>query len=414
MERAATRDARAWGSRRPRRCGRSAGARSGCPRRSSASSRAASCITSSRLLVPEARLGPVVGAIPFGLPVADGARAARRPALGRDCPSRPADRDHHGPYRVHRHARTGSSRRSRSTTPPMAGTRPSAKSSRTAIANVVSGLCGGVPVVLSRGVALASWNAGGRTRLVAVYAALALALVLTFGGSLLARVPMAVVAGLLVVLGFALIDSWTTGLVGRLWRKGALREPALLWSIATVVVVALRRSVLRVHAGDRCRLPAVGPPALSRDEALARAERRRRQRAAVAPRLGRRRGGARARGPPADPRRRARGRALLRQRRADERSRRAARGRRRRRRPRFPARHRDRRHRRTPDREHRAPPRGPRNARAARRRDAAGTARRDADRARHVPRSRAQAMVPRRGPGRGVGGAHDPRGAGLR
>ena len=30
-------------------------------------------------------------------------------------------------------------------------------------ANVVSGLCGGVPVVLSRAVALASWNAGGRT-----------------------------------------------------------------------------------------------------------------------------------------------------------------------------------------------------------------------------------------------------------
>ena len=51
-------------------------------------------------------------------------------------------------------------------------------------------------------------------------------------------VPMAVVAGLMITLGFALIDNWTTGLVGRLRRKGALREPALLWSIATVVVVA--------------------------------------------------------------------------------------------------------------------------------------------------------------------------------
>jgi anti-anti-sigma regulatory factor len=50
---------------------------------------------------------------------------------------------------------------------------------------------------------------------------------------------MAVVAGLMVTLGFALIDNWTTGLIGRLRRKGALREPALLWAVATVVVVAI-------------------------------------------------------------------------------------------------------------------------------------------------------------------------------
>ena len=50
------------------------------------------------------------------------------------------------------------------------------------VANVVSGLCGGVPVVLSRSVALASWNAGGRSRLTTVFSALLLALVLTAGG----------------------------------------------------------------------------------------------------------------------------------------------------------------------------------------------------------------------------------------
>ncbi len=106
------------------------------------------------------------------------------------------------------------------------------------VANVVSGLCGGVPVALSRSVAMASWNAGGRSRLTTVFSALLLALVLTLGGRLLALVPMTVVAGFMVTLGFALIDSWTTGLAGRLRRKGALRESALLWSVATVVVVA--------------------------------------------------------------------------------------------------------------------------------------------------------------------------------
>jgi MFS superfamily sulfate permease-like transporter len=189
------------------------------------------------LLAPEARLGPVVGTIPAGLPFPTALEPlAEVPwdAIARHAPlivittglitfigtlgglfaavaiDNATDGRHKTKREVVAHG----------------------------VANVVSGLCGGVPVVLSRGVALASWHAGGRTRLVTVYAAVALALVLTFGGSLIARVPLAVVAGLLVVLGFALIDNWTTGLVGRLRRKGALREPALLWSVATVVVVA--------------------------------------------------------------------------------------------------------------------------------------------------------------------------------
>ena len=107
------------------------------------------------------------------------------------------------------------------------------------VANVVSGLCGGVPVVLARSVAMASFNAGGRSRMTTVIAALLLALTLTLGGKLLGLVPMTVIAGLMVTLGFALIDNWTTGLAGRLRRKGALRESALLWSVATVVVVAV-------------------------------------------------------------------------------------------------------------------------------------------------------------------------------
>jgi len=106
------------------------------------------------------------------------------------------------------------------------------------IANVVSGLCGGVPVVLSRDVALASWNAGGRTRATTVISAAVLLVALMLGDALISRIPMAAVAGLLVTLGIALVDNWTKGLAGRLRRKGALREQALLWSVATVVLVA--------------------------------------------------------------------------------------------------------------------------------------------------------------------------------
>jgi sulfate permease, SulP family len=107
------------------------------------------------------------------------------------------------------------------------------------LANVVSGLCGGVPVVLSREVALASWNAGGRTRRTTVISAAVLALALVFGRPLISRIPVTVLAGVLVTLGIALVDNWTTGLLGRLRRKGALREQVLLWSVATVLLVAL-------------------------------------------------------------------------------------------------------------------------------------------------------------------------------
>ena len=117
------------------------------------------------------------------------------------------------------------------------------------VANVVSGLCGGVPVVLSRSVAMASWNAGGRSRLTTVFSALAAGARAHVGRPRCsALVPMTVVAGLMVTLGFALIDNWTTGLAGRLRRKGALRESALLWSVATVVVVAFTEVALRLPA----------------------------------------------------------------------------------------------------------------------------------------------------------------------
>ena len=106
-------------------------------------------------------------------------------------------------------------------------------------ANVLSGLCGGLPVVLSRAVALASWNAGGRTRRATVISVAVLALALAFGGRLIARIPVTVLSGLMITLGIALIDNWTKGLAGRMRRKGALREQALLWSAATVTLVTL-------------------------------------------------------------------------------------------------------------------------------------------------------------------------------
>jgi SulP family sulfate permease len=107
------------------------------------------------------------------------------------------------------------------------------------MANVASGLCGGVPVVLSRARAMASWNAGGRTRASALVAAAVLACALLFAGPPLARVPVAVLGGIMLTLGVGLIDSWTHGLVRRLRRAEERRDRTMQWSIATVVLVAV-------------------------------------------------------------------------------------------------------------------------------------------------------------------------------
>ncbi len=107
------------------------------------------------------------------------------------------------------------------------------------IANIVAGICGGVPVVLSRARAIASWSAGGRTRLTVVFAASFLALTLLSGARLLAAIPVTVLSGVMLTLGVGLIDSWTHGLVRRLRRRGALRDRTLLWSAITVLLVAI-------------------------------------------------------------------------------------------------------------------------------------------------------------------------------
>jgi SulP family sulfate permease len=107
------------------------------------------------------------------------------------------------------------------------------------VANIASGLCGGVPVVLSPARALASWNAGGRTRLTVVIAALIMALALAFGAGLIATIPVAVLGGIMVTLGIGLVDTWTRGLLRRLRRRNALRDRTLLWSMVTVLAVAM-------------------------------------------------------------------------------------------------------------------------------------------------------------------------------
>lgn len=81
--------------------------------------------------------------------------------------------------------------------------------------NVALGLFGALPVVYLRLRALATLSAGGRTWRAMVAGSVLLAVVFTGGLSLVALVPKPVVAGLLIMLAWALVDRWTLGLLRR-------------------------------------------------------------------------------------------------------------------------------------------------------------------------------------------------------
>ena len=106
------------------------------------------------------------------------------------------------------------------------------------LANLVSGSCGGAPVVFSVARSLASWDAGGRTKRTLPIAVALLTGMLLAGGALIAGVPIVVVAGIIVATSVGLVDRWVRGLVVRLPRDVELRDPSRLLSLATVVIVA--------------------------------------------------------------------------------------------------------------------------------------------------------------------------------
>ncbi len=102
-------------------------------------------------------------------------------------------------------------------------------------ANVTSGLCGGMPLSLARTRAVQLLEGGAAGRRPVVVAALVFALLYAACGPLLGFLPMAVLAGIMVTAAFALSDRWTRQLL-RQWCAGE-RSPETRLSLALVAVV---------------------------------------------------------------------------------------------------------------------------------------------------------------------------------
>ena len=190
----------------------------------------------TRFVVPDGALGPVVGAIPSGLPlptafaglvdvVGQAAATSHLPSLA-------------GAAAVIAIIGSLDSLLAAAAIDAAAGTRHRANQELIAqgVGNIVSAAFGGVPVALSPTRAIPAWRAGGRTRAIGYIAAGLLAAVLLAGTAALAYLPLAVLGGVMLTVAWGLVDAWTRGIVRRL-AAGTL-DRMLAWSAVIVVVVA--------------------------------------------------------------------------------------------------------------------------------------------------------------------------------
>jgi len=102
-------------------------------------------------------------------------------------------------------------------------------------ANMASGLCGGMPLSLVRSRAMQLIDSGAAGRRPVVIAALTFAVMYAAGGPLLALLPKAALAGIMVTIAVALSDRWIRQLL-RQWHGGE-RSPEVRLSLAVVAVV---------------------------------------------------------------------------------------------------------------------------------------------------------------------------------
>jgi sulfate permease, SulP family len=114
-------------------------------------------------------------------------------------------------------------------------------------ANMISGACAGLPIVLSR--ARSNSLIGARTlgRPAVLVSTLVLGLIYALGGPLLALLPRAVLAGIMLTIAAALADRWTHQLLRQL-RAGE-HSFELRWSLAVVSLVCIVTVAMGFVAG---------------------------------------------------------------------------------------------------------------------------------------------------------------------
>ncbi len=123
--------------------------------------------------------------------------------------------------------------------------RPDATLIALGLSNIACGLFGGLPNVLLRARALATLQAGGRGLGAALAGSACFLMVGALLGDLVARLPLAVLAGTMLTVAVALSDRWTGQLLAQ-WRSG--ERSADLWQDLAIVALVCAVTVWKGFA----------------------------------------------------------------------------------------------------------------------------------------------------------------------
>jgi SulP family sulfate permease len=106
------------------------------------------------------------------------------------------------------------------------------------IGNIMNSLFSALPSAGSELHNMANYRAGGRTRLSSLVCGISILLIVMTLGSGIGKIPLAVIAGIIVSVGFSLFDKWTLDLFRKLLQARE-QQKRILANLAVTIAVAV-------------------------------------------------------------------------------------------------------------------------------------------------------------------------------
>jgi len=106
------------------------------------------------------------------------------------------------------------------------------------VGNIINSLFAALPSAGSELHNMANYRAGGRTRLSSLVCVLLILLIVMVLGSIIGKIPLAVIAGIIVSVGLGLFDTWTLDLLRNLRQSGE-QQKRIIANLAVTIAVAV-------------------------------------------------------------------------------------------------------------------------------------------------------------------------------
>ena len=116
------------------------------------------------------------------------------------------------------------------------------------LGNMTCGLFGALPAAGSIPRSMANYKAGGRTWVSGMACAFIIFLMIVFLAPVVGKIPLAVIAGIIFVVGVALFDRWSLNLLKRLLTSFKFRKEVILDLVITLIVAIVTVSINLIAA----------------------------------------------------------------------------------------------------------------------------------------------------------------------